>query len=85
MTAKLVLRLFAAIAAVPVILWALLSLVITAFSIARQPISLSFRFYAGESTSPGFYFRELPVWLSLGILAGAALLARRVFRGSRAH
>ncbi len=74
MTPKLLLLAFAIIGITPAVLWALVSLITSAFSVFIRPVSLSFRLYSNTGRSIGAlnYF-ELPVLASLSILAGAAL------------
>lgn len=82
MPPKLILLVIASIGIAPAALWALISLVTSAISIACRPVSLSFRVYASAGSVGGFKYHELPLFTSLCIVAGAALL---IFGITRIH
>ena len=85
MPPKLILLVIAAIGIAPAVLWALISLITSAISIAYRPISLSFRVYSGTGSIGGFKYHELPLFTSLCILAGAALLIFGIASITRAN
>ena len=74
MTPKLLLILLSSVGITPAVLWALASVATAAVSIAYRPVSLSIRLYSDAGGISAFDFHELPVFTSLCILAGAALL-----------
>ena len=85
MTPKLLLTL-AAIGITPAVLWSVVSLVTSAFSIFFRPVSLSFRLYSKTGGSIGaFEYRELPLLTSLSIVVGATLLILGIVSISRTH
>jgi hypothetical protein len=86
MTPKIFLLTFAAVGITPAVLWALVSLATSAFSLFVRPVSLSFRLYSRAGRGIGaFEFHELPPLTSLSILAGATLLIFGIVSISRTH
>ncbi len=85
MTPK-VLLILAAIGIAPAVLWAVVSLILSTYSILIRPVSFSFRLISKTGGVTGtFEFRELPVVAALSIVAGATLLILGIVSILRAH
>ena len=77
----------AALALVPLALWAIASIAISGISFAHQrPTFLSFRLYSASGRSLGdLSFHGLPLPVSLCILAAETALVFRIVAIKRAH
>jgi hypothetical protein len=85
MTPRAILLILAVIGVAPAALRSLISLVTSAVSIAYRPVSLSFRLYSSAGSTGAFEYHELPLFTSLCILAGSALLISGIASIPRAN
>jgi hypothetical protein len=80
MAARRIFMVLAAVGIVPIVFWALISLIVTAVSSIYRPMLISVRFYSTAHSTCAFGFHELPVFTAFCILAGAGLLIGLWFR-----